>query len=85
MDLNLLSMTLNIITPTSDISSIITSCNYSYHYVSLFNGFVDKFNKLNKDCWINMLKATSPIDAISKALVIVKLERMFLFYNYDNP
>jgi hypothetical protein len=41
MDLSLLSMTLNILTPTSDISFIVTSCNCSYHYVSLFNGFVD--------------------------------------------
>jgi hypothetical protein len=50
MDFNLLSMTLNILALTSDISSIITSCNCSYQYVSLFSGFVDKFGKLNKDC-----------------------------------
>jgi hypothetical protein len=47
-----------------------------------------KFGKVNKDCWIGMfnneyivkpsiLKAISPIDAISKALVFVKSEDFF--------
>ncbi len=46
---NLLFITLNILAPTSDISSIITSCNCPYQHVSLFNEFDDKFGKLNKD------------------------------------
>ncbi len=49
MDLSLLFITLNNITPTSDISSIKTNCNCSYRHVSLFNEFNDKFGKLNKD------------------------------------
>jgi hypothetical protein len=51
MDLNLLFITLNILTSTNDISSITTSCNYSYQHVSLFNEFDDKFGKLYKNCW----------------------------------
>jgi hypothetical protein len=51
-DLNLLSITLNILAPTSDILSIITSCNCSYQHVNLLNEFDEKFNKLNKDCGI---------------------------------
>jgi hypothetical protein len=51
MDLSLLSITLNILAPTSDISSITTSCNCSYQHVNLFNEFDDKFGKLDKDCW----------------------------------
>ncbi len=96
MDLSLLSITLNILTPTNDISSIITSCNCSYRHVSLFNEFDDKFGKLNKDCWMGMfnvecivkpsiLKATLPVDAISKALVFVKSKYMSLLYNCNNP
>jgi hypothetical protein len=96
MDLSLLSITLNIQTPTTDISSITTSCNFSYQHVSLFNEFNDKFGKLYKDCWIGMfnvecivkpsiLKAILAIDAISKALVFVKLENMSLLYNCNNP
>jgi len=57
MDLNLLFMTLNIIPPTNDISSITTSFNCSYQHVSLFNEFDDKFGKLNKDCWTSMFNA----------------------------
>jgi hypothetical protein len=83
MDLNLLFITLNNLTPTSNISSITLYCNYSHRHVSLFNEFDDKFGKLDKDCWIGMfnvecivkpsiLKATLPIVAISKALVFVK-------------
>jgi hypothetical protein len=49
MELSLLFITLNILAPTSDISSV-TSCNYSYQHVSLFNESDDKFDKLNKDC-----------------------------------
>jgi hypothetical protein len=83
MDFNILSITLNILTSTSDISSITTSCNCSYQHVSLFNEFDDKFGKLNKDCWIGMfnvkcivvpsiLKTTLLVDVISKTLVFVK-------------
>jgi hypothetical protein len=54
------------------------------------------FGKLDNDCWIGMfnaecivkpliLKTTLPIDAISKALVFVKLEDTFLLYNHNNP
>jgi len=50
MDLSLLFITLNIVVPTSDISSITTSYNCSYRHVNLFNEFDDKFGKLNKDC-----------------------------------
>ncbi len=76
MDLNLLFITLNILTPTNDISSIKISYNCSYRHVSLFNKYDDKFGKLDKDCWTSMfnakciikpsiLKAYLPIDAIS--------------------
>jgi hypothetical protein len=51
MDLSLLSITLNILAPTSDISFITTNCNCSYQHVSLFNELDDKFGKLDKDCW----------------------------------
>jgi hypothetical protein len=92
MDLSLLSITLNILTPISDISSITTSYNYSYRHVSLFNESNDKFGKLKKDCWTCMfnvkcitkpsiLKAILPIGVISKALVFVKSEDMSLLYN----
>ncbi len=81
-DLSLLSITLNILAPTNDISSITTSCNCSYRHVSLFNESDDKVDKLNKDYWISMfnveciikpsiLKTTLPIDAISKTLVFI--------------
>ncbi len=71
------------------------NCNCPYQHVSLFNEFDDKFGKLDKDCWIGMfnvecivklsiLKAILPIDAISKALVFVKLEYMSLLYNHNN-
>jgi hypothetical protein len=84
MDLSLLSITLNILTPTSDISFIITICNCSYRHVNVFNEVDDKFGKLDKDCWISMfnvecivklliLKVILPIDAINKALVFLKL------------
>ncbi len=96
MDLSLLPIPLNILAPTSDISFITTSCNCSYRHVSLFNEYADKFGKLDKDYWIGMfnvecivklsiLNATLPIDAISKALVFVKSEDMFLLYNQNNP
>jgi hypothetical protein len=49
MDLSLLSTTLNILAPINYISSITTSCNYSYPHVSLFNVFIDKFGKLDND------------------------------------
>jgi hypothetical protein len=94
MDLNLLSITLNILAPISDISSITTSCNCSYKHVSLFNEFDDKLGKLDKDCWTHMfnaeciikpsiLKAILPIDAIFvKILCIEKniiLEKLFIW------
>ncbi len=96
MYLNILSKTLNILALISDISSIITSYNFLYQHVSLFNEFNDKFGTLNKDCWIGMfnvkcivkpsiLKAILPIDAISKALVFVKSKYMFLLYNCNDP
>jgi hypothetical protein len=49
-DLSLLSITLNILAPTNDISSITTNYNCSSRHVSLFNEFDDKFGKLNKGC-----------------------------------
>ncbi len=54
MNLNLLFITFNILAPTNDISSITTSCNCSYQHASLFIEFVDKFGKLDKDCWTCM-------------------------------
>jgi hypothetical protein len=55
-----------------------------------------KFGKLDKDYWTSMfnaesivklliLKAALHVDAISKALVFVKLEEMSLLYNRNNP
>ncbi len=94
MDLSILIITLNILVPKNDISSITTSCTCSYQHVSLFNEFDDKFGKLNKDCWtsmfsveciIKLLKSTLLVDAISKALVFVKLEYMSILYNCNNP
>jgi hypothetical protein len=82
INLSLLSITLNIITPMIDISFIMKSYNYSYRHLNLFNESNDKFGKLNKDCWTNMfdakcivkplvLKATLLIDGISKALFLL--------------
>jgi hypothetical protein len=48
MDLSLLFITLNILAPKNDISSITTSYNCSYRHVNLFNEFDDKFGKLDK-------------------------------------
>jgi hypothetical protein len=89
MNLRLLSIPFNVLAPINDISSITTSCNCSYQHVSLFNESNDKFGKLNKDCWTSMfnvecivklsiLKANLPINAITKALVFVKLKNMSL-------
>jgi len=41
----------------------------------------------NVECIVkpSILKATLPIDAISKALVFVKSKDMSLLYNYNNP
>jgi hypothetical protein len=83
MNFSLLSITLNILAPTSDISSITTNCNHSYRHVSLFNEFDDKFGKLDKDCCTCMfnpeciikpsiLNVTLLVDAMSEALVFVK-------------
>jgi hypothetical protein len=96
MELNLLSITLNILAPTSDILCITTSCNCSYPHVNLFNEYDDKFGKLNYDYWTCMfnvkrivkssiLKVILHVDAISKALIFVKLENMSLLYNCNNP
>ncbi len=78
-------ITFNILTPTSDISSSTTSCNYSYWHVSLFN----EFGKLDKICWTNMfnvkyivkpsiMKAVLLVDAINKALIFVKSKHVFI-------
>ncbi len=83
VDLRLLSITLNILAPTNDISYITTSYNCSYQHVSLFNEYDDKFGKLDKDCWTSMfnvecivkssmLKVVLLVDAINKTLVFVK-------------
>ncbi len=48
MDLSLLFITLNILAPKNDISSITTSYNCSYRHVNLFNEFDNKFGKLDK-------------------------------------
>jgi len=96
MDLSLLFVTLNILTPINDISFITTSCNCSYQHVNLFNEFDDEFGKLNKDCSIGMfnvecivkpsiLKLVLLIDAINKALIFVKSGNMSLLYNSNNP
>jgi hypothetical protein len=96
MDLSLLFITLNILTPTTNISSMTTSCNCSYRHVSLFNESDDKFGKIDKDYWTSMfnveciikpsiLKAILPIDAISKVLNFVKSKDIFLLYNRNNP
>ncbi len=50
MDLNLLSITLNILATINEISFITTNFNCLYQHVNLFNEFNDKFGKLNKDC-----------------------------------
>jgi hypothetical protein len=96
MDLSLLSTTLNILAPTSDISSITRSYNCSYRHVSLFNEFDDKFGKLDRDYWtcmfnverivkLSILKAVLCVVAISKALVFVKSKDMSQLYNCNNP
>jgi hypothetical protein len=54
MNFNMLSITLNILAPTNDVSSI-TSCNCSYQHVSLFNKLDHTFDKLGKDCWTSMM------------------------------
>jgi hypothetical protein len=96
MDLILLFIKLNILAPTNNISPITTNCNCSYRHVSLFNESNDKFGKLYNDCCIGMFtaecivklsisKATLFIDAISKALVFIKLKDISLLYNHNNP
>ncbi len=96
MDLNLLSIRLNIIAPTNDISSMTTSCDCSYRHISPFSECDDKFGKVNKDCWTclfnveciiksSILKAILVIDAINKALVFIKSKYMSLLYNHNSP
>ncbi len=96
MDLSLLFITLNILAPTNDILCITTSCNCSYQHVKLFNESNDKFGKLDKDYWIGMfnvkcivksliLKVILHVDAISKALVFIKLKDTSLLYSSNNP
>jgi hypothetical protein len=95
MNLNLLFITLGILTPTSDTSFTTTSCNCSYWHVSIFNESNDKFGKLNKDCWTSMfyvesiikpsiLKATLLMNAINRAFVFVKFLNILLLYNHNN-
>jgi hypothetical protein len=80
-DLKLFSITFNILAPTSDISFITRSCNCSYQHLNLFNEFVDKYGRLDKNCWTIMfnvecivkpliLKAFLFVDVISKALFL---------------
>jgi len=87
MDFSLLFITLNILAPTNNISSITTSYNCSYRHVNLFNEYDNKFHKLNKDYWTSMfnvecivkpsiLKAYLFVDAISEALAFVKSKYM---------
>jgi hypothetical protein len=64
MDLNLLSITINILAPTNDISFMTTSCNCSYRHVSLFNEFDDKFGKLDNDYWIGMFNVQCIIKSL---------------------
>ncbi len=96
MDLSLLFITLIILAPTSDISSITTSCNYSYQHVSLFNVSIDKFGKSDNDYWINMfndkciikpsiLNVALPMDAMKRTFIFIKFEDMPLLYNCKNP
>ncbi len=96
MDLNLLSITLKILTPINDISSITRNCNCSYQHVSLFNECNDKYGKSNKDYWtcmfnvkcivkLSILKATLPIDVINKTSIFVKSKDLSLLYNRNNP
>jgi hypothetical protein len=94
MDMNILIITLNILVPTSVISSVTTSYNCLDWHECLFNEYDDKFGNLNKDCWtsmfsvectIKLLKTTLFVDAISKVLVFVKSKDMSLLYNYNNP
>jgi hypothetical protein len=75
MDLSLLFITLNIVVPTSDISSITTSYNCSYRHVNLFNEFDDKFGKLNKDCWTCMFSVECIIKS-SKLKVVLSVDAL---------
>ncbi len=95
MNINLLFITLNILAPISDISSIITSWNCLYWHVSQFNECDDTFKKLNKNFWIGMfnikfivkpsiLKVISHVDTISKALVFVRNRDISLVYDRSN-
>jgi hypothetical protein len=95
MDLSLLFLTLNILAPKNDISSIATNYNCSYRHVNLFNEYDDKFGKLNNYYWIGMFNVDCIIklsildvdlfaDAISKTLIFVKSKYMSLLYNCNN-
>jgi hypothetical protein len=64
--------------------------------MNLFNEFVDKFGKLDKDYWTSMfnveciikpsiMKSTFLVDVINKVLVFVKLKDLSFLYNYNNP
>jgi hypothetical protein len=83
----MLFITFNILAPTNDISSIITSYNCSYWHISLFNEFVDKFGKLDKVCWTNMfnvkcivkpsiMKVDLFVDGINNALIMEGFEHV---------
>jgi len=90
------SITLNILAPTRDISSITTSYNCSYQHVSLFKESDDKFYRFadvywtsmfNGECivWPWILNATLSIDAINNALIFVKVDDRSLLYSHNKP
>jgi len=64
--------------------------------MNLFNEFLDKFGKLDKNCYTSMfnakciikpsiMKSTLHVDVINKVLIFVKLKYLYLFYNHNNP
>ncbi len=94
--LNQLSLTLNILAPTKNISSITFSCNCSYQHVSLFKESDDKVDKFVNVCWTCMLNVkcivwpsilnvTLLVDAIRNALIFVKFDDRSLLYSHNKP
>jgi len=90
------SITLNILAPTRDVSSITTSYNCSYWHVSLLKKIHDKFDRFVNVCWTSMFNvecivwpwiqnAILPIDAISNVLIFVKFDYRFLLYSHNKP
>jgi hypothetical protein len=64
--------------------------------MNLFNEFVDRFGKLDKDCCTNMfnaecivkssiMKSILHVDIINKILIFFQLKDLYLFYNHNNP